>query len=167
MSGAGRLQPPVNDPPVAEAGGQHSQSWTNYFQNVADRLSHLQNGVTDGSDAAAGDVGEYLSASAGVALSSAVVANVASLSLTAGDWDVSGNVGFVAGSGTHSFFAAGIGGIDTYLAATFSAAAINQALSTATRRYNVTAATTVWVVAEAQFTGVMSATGSIRARRMR
>ena len=64
-----RLQPPTNDPPITEAGGQHSQAWAGYFQGVADQLATLQakvrKGVTDGSDAAAGDIGEYLTATSG------------------------------------------------------------------------------------------------------
>lgn len=52
-------------------------------------------GVTNASSATAGDVGEYQSVTvlsgAAVALTSTVVANITSLSLTAGDWDVMGN----------------------------------------------------------------------------
>jgi hypothetical protein len=52
-------------------------------------------GVTNGSDATAGDVGEFLSvtvlAGAAVSLSSTVTANITSLSLGAGDFDVTGN----------------------------------------------------------------------------
>jgi hypothetical protein len=175
-------QPPTNDPPIAAAGNQHSEAWTGYFQHVADALGNnttaltslttrvdaLQHGVTDGSNAAAGDVGEYLSNTSGaVSLTSAATANVVSLALPAGDWDVAGSVVFSPSAGTNSFFGAGMGGLDVYLAATFSAGALNQALNTSTRRYNVTAATTVWVVARAVFTGTGTATGAVRARRMR
>ena len=162
------LAPPIQSPPLNQD-ALSSQPWLEYHQGVADKLSlaQMRKGVTDGSDAAAGDIGEYMSASASVPLSNAVAANVVSLSLTAGDWDVAGNVVFSPGSGAHSFFAVGVGTIDTYLAATFSTAVINQALSTATHRYNVTGATTVWVVAEAHFAGTMSAAGSIWARRAR
>lgn len=169
---APRLQPPANDPPIATAGGQHSQAWADYFQNSADQLATLpakvRKGVTDGSDAAAGDIGEYLTATSGaVPLTPSAPANVVSVNLTAGDWDIQGNVGFAAGSGTHSFFGAGIGGLDTFSSATFPSVALNIGITTATRRYNVTATTTVWVVAEAAFTGTVSATGAIRARRAR
>ena len=92
-----RVQPPANELPVA-ADGQHSKPWADYHQSVADRLAALpgqvRKGVTDGSDAAAGDIGEYQEASfAGpVALSNGVAGDIGSLSLTAGDWDVSGAV---------------------------------------------------------------------------
>jgi hypothetical protein len=80
---------------------------------------------------------------------------------------VAGNVSFTAGAGTHTFFGAGIGGLDTFTSSTFPSAALNQAISTATRRYNVTATTTVWLVAQASFAGTCTATGTIRARRVR
>jgi hypothetical protein len=61
-------------------------------------------GVTDGSDAAAGKVGEYISSQvlsgAAVSLTSGTVANVTSIALTAGDWDVWGNVAFTGGAAT-------------------------------------------------------------------
>lgn len=99
-----RLQPPGNAAPVADD-GQHSEAWATYHQSVADRVSALpavigaqvRKGVTDGSDAAAGDIGEYISASVGpVALTTNTAADVGSISLTAGDWDVWGSVLFTS-----------------------------------------------------------------------
>jgi hypothetical protein len=148
--------------------GRPSPAWTGFFQDIADRLGAVGKGVTDGSDAQPGNVGEYMTATGGpVALFSGSVANVVSLDLTAGDWDVTGNVQFSAGAGTHTFFGAGVTTIDTLTAATFPTTALAQAISPATRRVNVTATTTTWLVAEASFTGTVTATGTIRARRMR
>ena len=172
MSGlAATNNPPLLDPPLDPSGQQHSQSWAAYYQDVSDRLATLatfKTGVTDGSDAAAGQIGEYLSASGGsVALANNVVGNVVSLDLTAGDWDVAGNVQFTAGSGNHNLFGAGVGGIDTFTQSTFPTTAVSVGISPATQRYNVTATTTVWLMAQASFSGSVTATGSIRARRMR
>lgn len=181
------VDPPVFDPPIAASGQQHSQAWTEYHQQVADQLQNqltqinaltsqlstltgtMGQGVTDGSDAAAGDIGEYLTATSGtVSLANAVLTNIVSIDLTAGDWDVSGTVGFSAGSGTHTLFGAGIGsGLDAVITATFPSAAMSMALPTSVHRYNVTATTTVWLVAEVGFTGSCTAQGIIRARRMR
>lgn len=164
------VDPPVYDPPIVDSpsGQRHSQAWTEYHQSVSDKLAQMYRGVTDGSDAAAGNIGEYLTNTSGaVALTSGAIANVVSLDLTAGDWDVSGNVIFTPSAGTHSFFGVGMDAPDVYLAATFSTAALNQALNTAPRRYNVTATTTVWVVAQAVFAGTCTATGTVRARRIR
>jgi hypothetical protein len=146
-----------------------TEAWAGWFLDASDRLNKLQIGATDGSDAKAGNIGEYLTATSGsVSLTNAAVTNIASVALTAGDGDVSGNVAFTAGSGTHTFFGAGIGGLDTFSSATFPSAALNMGIATATHRYNVTATTTVWVVAEAGFGGgTMTATGTVRARRAR
>ena len=125
-------------------------------------------GVTNGSNAAAGEVGEYMTATAsGVALANNVPINVVSLDLTAGDWDVAGNAQFSTGSGQHSTFGVGLDGIDTLTAATFPTTAMTQGMNAALKRYNVTATTTVWLMAVAGFVGSATAGGSIRARRMR
>lgn len=164
------VEPPFYDPPIADyaSGQQHSQAWTEYHQSVADRLGTIQAGVTDGSDAAAGDIGEYMTAVSGaVGLASGVVTNLAAVNLTPGDWDVSGYVLFQAGAGTHTYFAAGIISVDAFLMANFPGGAMNQGMATTTHRVNISAATTVWVVAQANFTGTMTGTGTIRARRVR
>ena len=170
----GALQPPFYDPPITNypSGQQHSQAWTEYHQSVSDQLASIQQsvarGVTDGSDAAAGAPGEYMTATAsGVALVNNTPINVVSLDLTAGDWDVSGNVDFAAGSGQHAFFGVGIDTIDTSSAATYPSTVFSMAMTTATHRYNLTATQTVVVVAVASFLGSVTADGGIRARRVR
>jgi len=164
------IEPPFYDPPISnyDSGQQHSQAWTEYHQSVADRLAAINAGVTDGSEAAPGNVGEFITAtSSAVGLVSAAVTNLASLALTPGDWDVSGYVVFAAGTGTHSFFGVGIGTIDTSSFATYPTGAFNQTLPTTLHRMNIATAATVWVVAQALFTGTMTATGTINARRAR
>ena len=162
------VEPPFYDPVIAESGDQHSQAWTEYHQAVADKLSVLNAGVTDGSDATAGDIGEYMIASsAPIGLANGVVANLASLSLTPGDWDVWGQVVFQAGSGSHAGFGVGINSVDAIMTATFPTTAIQQAMPTIQHRLNISAAATAWVVAQASFSGTMTATGTIQARRAR
>jgi hypothetical protein len=66
-------------------------------------------GVTDGSDAAAGMVGEVISSSnfGGVALTTNVSMNVTQIALTPGDWNVGGVVIFTpSGTGPNSVIAA-------------------------------------------------------------
>lgn len=167
-----RISPPTAEPSAVNDDGQHTPAWADYHQAISDAVATLparmRKGVTDGSDAAAGDVGEFLGVASGaVPMTSTTLTNVVSLALTAGDWDVEGNVSFTAGGGAHTFFGAGVGALDTFTSATFPSAAMFMGITTATRRYNVTTTTTVWVVAEASFAGTMSATGSIRARRAR
>jgi hypothetical protein len=169
------LDPPFREAPQEPGSQPFSQPWNAYFTNTAARVSSMSQqlatidtGVTDGSDAAAGQIGEYLTASASVPLTGSMsIANIVSIDLTAGDWDVTGNCVFHAGAGTHSFFGCGIGGLDTYTTAAFPTGAIDMGLNTALARQNVTATTTVWLVAEAGFTGSMTAVGTIRARRVR
>ena len=67
-----------------QTAGNHSQAWTEYNQSLADQVNALTaaigKGVTNGSNAAAGQVGEYMTATAsGVALANNVPINVVSL----------------------------------------------------------------------------------------
>lgn len=68
-------------------------------------------GTTTNDSAVAGNIGELLisavNSGSAVPLSTGVVTAVTSLSLTAGDWDVSGFVGFVTGTGTATTLLAG------------------------------------------------------------
>jgi hypothetical protein len=166
------LSPPFNTQAL-NADGLHSDMWEAHHQDVVDQLNIIANtmhrGVTDGSDAAAGEVGEYLTASAtGVALVSNVPINVVSLDLTAGDWDVAGNAQISSPGGTRNIFGAGLDGIDTQISATFPTTGTTvNGINAALKRYNVTAATTVWLQALGSFSGSATASGTIRARRAR
>jgi hypothetical protein len=61
-------------------------------------------GTTTNDNASSGDVGEYVSSSvaigSAVALTTATAANITSISLSAGDWDVDGVVCFTSGTST-------------------------------------------------------------------
>ena len=166
-----KLEPPIGEAPLDPATGAHSQVWTDFYQGLADRLLKLNaaSGVVDGSDAVAGQIGEYMTASAsGVGLTNNVPANVVSLDLTAGDWDVAGNAQISSPGGTRNIFGAGLDGIDTMIAATFPTTGTTvNGINAALRRYNVTATTTVWLQAMGSFSGSATASGTIRARRMR
>ncbi len=164
----GRLLPPANEAPLADD-GQHTQAWAAHHQSVTDALNAVHDGVIDGSDAPAGQVGEYLAATGSpVTLTSNTTANVATLNLTAGDWDVSGSVSFSAGAGTHTSFGAGLDTIVILNQSTFPTGAITQGIGVPRKRYNVTAATVVHLVAVATFTsGTVTAQGVASARRTR
>jgi len=177
------VEPPFYDQPIRDNSGagqqQFSHAWTEYHQNVADRLTALHAGVVDGSDAEAGDVGEYLTAASGaVALASNTPTDVVTLPLTAGDWDVWGEVSFGT---TFVFFEA-----YTWIglaAATMAAPGMssiklvssgdvvgmgNSVFQAGPVRFSVSAATTVRLGAQARFTsGATNAVGVISARRVR
>jgi hypothetical protein len=138
----------------------------------------------------AGAVGEILTSQVlvanAVALTNNTLANVASILLTAGDWDVSGNVCFHAGnSTTYTAFHAAIntasatlpippaegGRAQFYTSTPLSHSASIETVMiqpTGPRRISVSAPTTVYLVAQSQFaTSTMSAYGYLRARRVR
>jgi hypothetical protein len=163
---------------VTEAGTQTLDNKTLNQPNIV--------GVTDGSNAAAGSVGEFVSSTvltgAAVSLTTGTTANVTSISLTAGDWDIRGVVALNKGSTTSvTTEAAAITTVSaTYpaLGLTNSALIRNQAttyngttagavIPVGVTRLNITSTTTVYLVANCTFTvSTMSAYGAIEARRV-
>jgi hypothetical protein len=144
-------------------------------------------GVTDGSNAAAGNVGEQVSASVttAVTLTTGVSINIATLALTAGDWSVSGVIIFNEAANTvptalaaaismtsatlptAAQVAAGTGNATQYNLA-FTKGPISQTMQAGVCRVSVSAGTTVYLVAQAAFsTAGLTATGYISARRVR
>lgn len=183
MASATTIQPPFYDPPIADypSGQQHSQAWTEYHQSVADRLASLsatvqtRQGVTDGSDATAGQIGEYLATTGpSVGLASSAVTNVATLTLTAGDWNVEGNIVYNP-TGVVTFVSASIntvsgamGAFATANAGTLGTGLQHRIGTGGTARVNVTSDTTAYLVGQCFFTsGAMNAVGRIWARRVR
>ena len=175
------LQPPFQDAPLAQSGDQHSQAWTRHTQDVADRINGMWLGVSDGSDAAAGQIGEFVSSVVvypGVAIANNIPGNVTSLPLTAGDWDVRGEVWFQLGTGVTGSLVGGIStasasiptpgtGSRATIIATFTTNS-GQVLALAPSRVSLAAAATVYLVALCGFnTGSTSAYGRIEARRVR
>ena len=144
-------------------------------------------GVSDGTEAGAGNRGEYLTASnsAGTTMTNNVTLNVATLALTPGDWHVWGTVIFVAG-GTSSptAFAAAVGTTNATLPTPAQLVAGNgsmsqvrgvtvasnqtQILQTGFDRTNVNVGVTYYLTAQTAFSGGnVTVTGFICARRLR
>lgn len=137
-------------------------------------------GVTTNNDAAAGVVGEFLSGTAtGIALTSTVTSNVCSVSLTAGDWQVSGSVAFaVAGGASCTYQSIGLSSTSATLgtlgAENNTFAEISDVPNLAgfiynvgVMRFNLSSTTTVYLVANCTFGGTLTADGYISARRVR
>lgn len=141
-------------------------------------------GTTTNDSAGTGIVGEFVSST--VALGSAVslvtntAKDVTTISLTAGDWDVSGWVGFIP-AGTTSYTqmvvsnSATLNTLDTTpgsvgqlgFPATVNGGVVNGLLTPPTR-VSINSTTTYHLVAQAAFTvSTMTAYGIIRARRVR
>ena len=137
-------------------------------------------GVTDGSNALPGQIGEYfvVNNTAGLALGNQVNANLAQFTLSAGDWDVNAGIYFLASSSagsdelrgwTNTVSLTQPDGTDGGLAivSTTSAGLVNN-LTTPPMRLNLTASTTVYLSCWANYgTGNMTVKGFMCARRMR
>jgi hypothetical protein len=139
-------------------------------------------GTTLADNANSGSDGQFISASVGagspVSLTTATAANITSISLPAGDWQVWAAAGFVVSSAASSVQ----GGISTTSAtmpaitsglglatvAATSATLAGQTVSIMPSRVNVSTTTTVYLVGEAVFTaGTVGGYGFIGARRWR
>lgn len=140
-------------------------------------------GTNTNDSAVAGNVGEYTTsnvAATGAAITSASQTNITSISLTAGDWDVSGYVGYNGAAGTTCGFAvasisttsATLGGDSQRSKAVLNNAVLsnfdNLELATPVVRLSLASTTTVYLVAYVTFgVSTMNAYGMIRARRVR
>lgn len=151
-------------------------------------------GRTDAGNAAAGYVGEEITAStlqsAGVSLTTATPANVLSITLTAGDWDISGFIGYryaTSCSVTALFTAvsltsATLPALDTLgvptagevniremqnTVGTVKVTGAREVFSIARYRISIASSTTYYLVARADWTtSTITAFGSLTARRM-
>jgi hypothetical protein len=142
-------------------------------------------GTTTNDSASAGQIGQIISSSVAqaspVALTTGTSANVTSISLTAGDWDVTGHVGFIPAATTSVTTMLGSvtlvsavadvtpgWGVVHRQAALVTGALGFQLGGAGPVRISIASTTTVYLVANAQFTvSTMEAYGAIRARRMR
>lgn len=138
-------------------------------------------GTTTNDSAITGNVGEAISSlvasGAAVSLTNNTVANVTSINLTAGDWDVTGNINF---AGTTATVTGGSGGITVTSATvptdgteifdgTITTLLSDTSSITPTRkRISIATTTAIYLVAKKSFSaGTVGAFGSILARRVR
>ncbi len=147
-------------------------------------------GTTTNNNATAGSVGEYVSSTvlvgSAVSLTTGTTANITSISLTAGDWDVEGLACFNPGGSTPAvYWAAAIsttsatlptapagGFVQLYTSVATSIGgspnAAFQQINTGTARVSIASTTTVYLVTQSTFSvGPNSAFGLLRARRIR
>lgn len=138
-------------------------------------------GTTAVGNATAGNLGEFVSSlvasGAATGLTTATAKNVTSIALTAGDWDVEGNVNFAATTATATGATGGISatsatlptdGSEVYSGLQTTLLSDTNSVTMPRKRINVSANTTVYLVAKATFSaGTVSAFGSINARRVR
>lgn len=177
-------QGPAGPTNVSADAGNLAKLGTDNLLLVPDTAVHK--GVTDGSNAIAGNIGEQLAASVTVAVSltTAVAANIATLALSAGDWSVSGVVVFAEGANTiPTALAAGLSAASAALPTAAQVAAgvgnltqynltfpkgFTQTMQAGICRVSISAAANVYLVAQSTFSGgTLTATGYISARRVR
>lgn len=139
-------------------------------------------GTTTNNDAAALSVGEETKSTivqgSAVALTSATTANITSIALTAGDWDVYGHlVANPAASTTTSKIAVGIGSTTASMPALDTAGSILYTSALASNqltldigpvRFSLASPTTIFLIANITFAvSTLGGYGTIRARRVR
>ncbi|WPJ56508.1 hypothetical protein RCIP0104_00053 [Klebsiella phage RCIP0104] len=142
-------------------------------------LTGLSGGISgrvDGAAAAAGVVGEVLSAAtaAAVSVTSGTPLDVLSLSLPAGEYELESAL-LVTNSGNVTALSFGVSSTSAVLPSnwydlysiTTTLAAGNSSRQGMSRRLRLSATTTVYLVAQATFTGTCTAQGYIRAMRVR
>ena len=144
----------------------------------------IGNGTTTNNDASAGQVGEYISSTVTGGTSgytSATATNATSISLTAGDWDVSGSTFFRNGGPSSLFYVtASISTTSNTLGADSNTQTITYGTagsgdpSTAPLtaspivRISIASTTTIYIVGKLNFVGsTFGIGGTIRARRIR
>lgn len=135
-------------------------------------------GTTTSDNAQAGSVGEYVTASATtVAITTGASTNITSISLTAGDWDVTGVMQVTPAGSTivggenvsiSTISAAGGGlGATAFNGSTKSAGSAD-IIPTPVVRLSLSSTTTVYLVANVSYsTSTLTVSGLIRARRVR
>ena len=141
-------------------------------------------GTTTNNNVQAGSVGEYISSTvsdvSAVSMSNGTTVNVTSISLTAGDWDVSGSVAFSQPGTTNvtnlvaavNSSSATLPNTDERSVAYIAAAGIvlqqEPSLKIIPTRYALSGTTTIYLVAYANFSiSTLKAYGRISARRVR
>ena len=141
-------------------------------------------GTTTNDNAAAGMVGEYVESvvdeASAISLTSTTTINVTSISLTAGDWDVSCNVQFICTATTNITELRGSvslvsdtldltrGRVFDIKTAPHTVISARHGLAGPTLRFSLASTTTIYLVAQGNFTvSTLSAYGIISARRVR
>lgn len=137
-----------------------------------------QQGTSTNNNAPAGAIGEFTSSNipvgSAVSLTTNTAADITSLSLTAGDWEVSGNVIFAVGGGTTTTEVLGWTSSTSATVPTapnegqFAFSSSPAGLTLGNKRYSLSGTTTVYLSVRGVFAvSTMTAYGYLRARRAR
>lgn len=149
--------------------------------NATDFISQFLKGTTTNDNASAGEVGQEIeslvASGSAVSLTTATAANITSVSLTAGDWDVSGNVNFTETTSTVTARSAGISttsatvptdGSEAFCGVQSTVTSETNSITLPIKRVSLSGTTTTYLVAKATFSaGTCAGFGAIVARRVR
>ncbi|MEN4830058.1 hypothetical protein [Pantoea vagans] len=133
-------------------------------------------GVTDGTDAATGELGEIISNTAsGVSITTATETNLTSITLSAGDWEVEAVARADTSTAPITLIWASINTASATMAGfpyatqlSIPSSQSNQQIPTPRRRLTLTASTVIYLVAQVTFaSGTVTGQGFIKARRVR
>ena len=138
-------------------------------------------GTATNDNASSGQIGEYISSTlatgSALSLTTATGLNIDTLSLTAGDWDVEGNININGSSATLTAFNGGIttssitvptDGTEVYSGVMTVVTSVVDGITIPRKRISIASTTNVYLVASATFSaGTVTGFGSISARRVR
>lgn len=137
-------------------------------------------GTSTNDSAAAGMVGEYIStlvpSSSSVSFTTATVTVVGSISLTAGDWDVEGNVNLTSATATVTAASAGIAssvampsdGTEVFSNVKITLLSGTDGITLPRKRISIPSSATINLLASSTFSaGTVAGFGAITARRAR
>lgn len=138
-------------------------------------------GTASNDSANAGSFGEFIStgvsSASSVSLGTGAAVNVASVALTAGDWDVGGNAVFSQSQASTTIYQAGISTVSatrpasefySSLGLSTTVARVTNSLILPVTRISVTSSTTTYMIMSCTFSaGTVRGFGVIQARRMR
>lgn len=138
-------------------------------------------GTTTNDNTSAGNVGEYTSSliavGSAVSFTTATAMNITTISVTAGDWDIEGNVNFNETSSTVSARSAGVtstsatiptDGSQGYCGVQSTVTSEINTITLPRKRVSVSGTTTIYLVGSATFAaGTCTGFGTITARRVR
>lgn len=182
QSGSTRVVDGGNTIDASGGGAYKNVTYASAYVRVDYPSTAMLLGTTTNDLATAGTIGEYVASSIGpgaaTSLTSNTNKNITTLSLTAGDWDVTGNVAFVPGDTTNIVNMQGSASLVSETEATDFGivsvnpngvtGAVNTILPVTSVRVSIATTTTVYLVVKATFSvSTMSAYGCIHARRAR
>jgi len=162
----------------------HDLAWNDTTSTLRVKNLNVTTGIIGTStndNASSGNIGEFVSSSisvgSAVSLTTATAANVTSISLTAGDWDVSGMVSFNETTSTVTARTAGISstsatlptdGSEGYCGVQSNLTSEINSITLPVKRISIASTTTIYLVCKATFSaGTCGGFGTISARRVR